>query len=105
MEDIPVEFRTGYFVECFDADDHMTAFVVGATWRADVAWAKICVVSTRFKWCADVAWAKRNENLSCATWSADEACVTRSADIACVNGAHQHQLSSTSASCMTASSL
>jgi len=37
----------------------MTAFVAVATWRADAAWAKICVDSTRFKWCADVAWAKR----------------------------------------------
>ena len=92
---MPVEFRTGYFVECVDADDHMTASVAGVTWRADVAWAKICVDSTRSKWCADVAWAKRCQNLPCATWSADEVWVKRSAVIACVNGAHQHQISST----------
>jgi hypothetical protein len=61
---MPAEFRTGRFLECADADDHMTAFVEGTTWRADVA------------------WAKRNENVSCATWSADEAWVKRSADIA-----------------------
>jgi len=34
------EFRTGYFVECVDADDHMMVFVAGVTWRGDVAWAK-----------------------------------------------------------------
>jgi hypothetical protein len=94
-------------VECVDADDHMTVFVAGATWRADVAWANICVDTARFKWRGDVAWAKRYDNLSCVTWSEDEACVKRSADIACVNGAHQHQFSSTAtaASCMTVSCL
>jgi hypothetical protein len=63
MEDMPVEFRTGYFVECVDAYDHMTAFVAGGTWRAGVAWAKICVDTTRLKWRGDVAWAKYCEKI------------------------------------------
>ena len=59
MEDMPVEFRPGNFVKCVDADDHMTAFVVGATWSADVAWAKRCGNLSCATWSADVAWAKR----------------------------------------------
>jgi hypothetical protein len=104
---MPVEFRTGYFVECVDADDYMTAFVAGGRWRADIAWPKICVDTARLKWRGDVAWAKPHNNLSCATWSADETWVKRSTDKACDNGAHQHQLSSTetAASCMTANCL
>jgi len=30
-------------LELADADVHMTAFVAGATWRADTGWAKLCV--------------------------------------------------------------
>jgi hypothetical protein len=34
-------------VDCVNGDDHMTAFVTGATWRVDVAWAKTCVDTVR----------------------------------------------------------